>query len=289
MKNDSFDDFIDAIIEADAPIETKTSTQQKKFPCGQCAGTGIYNGTRIHQDKAHCFACRGTGFFKTDPRKLAQDRKNRAQNKQAKLQAALDGFKEAHPGMFAELCEANAVGSTNAFIASLADKLFRYGSLTENQVAAWYRGKAKLAEIKAERDKERKERSIAVDLAPIIEMFATAQASGYKKPIYRANDLRIKPAKGGALYVLTELRTESGHFGEQPGYEGKIVDGDFHPARACAEDTAAKLKAIAADPKGEAIRHGQRTGRCSCCGRELTKHASIEAGIGPVCAEKWGL
>jgi hypothetical protein len=49
------------------------------------------------------------------------------------------------------------------------------------------------------------------------------------------------------------------------------------------------LQVIAADPRGEAIRFGQRTGTCSCCGRELTKHASIEAGIGPICAQKWGL
>ena len=30
-----------------------------------------------------------------------------------------------------------------------------------------------------------------------------------------------------------------------------------------------------ADPKQAAIRYGQKTGRCSCCGRELTKHTSI--------------
>jgi hypothetical protein len=38
-----------------------------------------------------------------------------------------------------------------------------------------------------------------------------------------------------------------------------------------------------------AVRYGRQTGRCSCCGRELTNKASIDAGIGPICASKWGL
>lgn len=45
----------------------------------------------------------------------------------------------------------------------------------------------------------------------------------------------------------------------------------------------------ARDPRAAAIAYGQRTGTCSCCGRELTRHSSIDAGIGPVCATKWGL
>lgn len=30
------------------------------------------------------------------------------------------------------------------------------------------------------------------------------------------------------------------------------------------------------------------TGRCSCCGRELTDPTRVAMGIGPICAEKWG-
>ena len=49
------------------------------------------------------------------------------------------------------------------------------------------------------------------------------------------------------------------------------------------------LTKIAADPAGEARLYGMRTGTCACCGRELTDPNSIEAGIGPICAENWGL
>lgn len=37
-----------------------------------------------------------------------------------------------------------------------------------------------------------------------------------------------------------------------------------------------------------AKRYGKELGRCSCCNRTLTDPASIEAGIGPVCAGKRG-
>jgi len=84
------------------------------------------------------------------------------------------------------------------------------------------------------------------------------------------------------------IKKKRGHFGPQPGYEGKILDGSFQPGRRADAATGDKLKVIAENPLEAAIRHGQRTGRCACCGRELTKHSSIDRGIGPICAEKWG-
>lgn len=38
----------------------------------------------------------------------------------------------------------------------------------------------------------------------------------------------------------------------------------------------------------QAKRFGKKTGHCVCCGRLLTVKASVEAGIGPVCQEKYG-
>ena len=56
------------------------------------------------------------------------------------------------------------------------------------------------------------------------------------------------------------------------------------------EDRAAVRAAIAEielNPLEAAKRHGQASGRCSCCGRDLTNPASIERGIGPICAGKF--
>jgi len=49
----------------------------------------------------------------------------------------------------------------------------------------------------------------------------------------------------------------------------------------------ALLAEFEADPLAAAMKHGKASGRCCSCGRDLTDPASIEAGIGPICAEKF--
>jgi hypothetical protein len=51
---------------------------------------------------------------------------------------------------------------------------------------------------------------------------------------------------------------------------------------------AQAVREIEADPLAAAKETGLLTGRCSCCGRELTDPASIEIGIGPICLGKMG-
>lgn len=186
------------------------------------------------------------------------------------------------------VAELEAMVDWNDFARSLVSQYKRKGALSSKQWDAAERMILKCRATQA-RKAETKAAAEQVDLAPISAMFAAAIASGYKRPSYRALGLRIKPGKNGALYVMNEDRQVLGDFGMQPDYDGKIAEGRFFPAGKCDPETPAKLHQIAADPKGEAVKHGRRTGRCSCCGRELTKHASIDAGIGPICAEKWGL
>src|ERR1700730_6703086 len=75
---------------------------------------------------------------------------------------------------------------------------------------------------------------------------------------------QIAAKNPGALYVKTEAAE--------------------YPAKTWGTDSTGKpapaLAAIAADPRGEAIRYGQRTGTCSCCGRDLTAESSVAAGVG---------
>jgi hypothetical protein len=184
-------------------------------------------------------------------------------------------FDAEHPGVAEFLAKA----TWSTFAQELSAKLAQYGFLTEPQLRAVQSMIAKTATKQAERAVEREVNKQTVDLAPIRAMFETARGNGYKTPIYRAAGLVISRAPDtgknpGALYVKTAEGDE---------YLGKILGTAYagKPARA--------LLAIAADPRGEAIRYGQRTGQCSCCGRELTAEASIEAGIGPICASKWGL
>lgn len=48
------------------------------------------------------------------------------------------------------------------------------------------------------------------------------------------------------------------------------------------------LSRIRADPKKAASDFGKEIGACGICGRQLTNPASIETGIGPICAQKVG-
>lgn len=50
---------------------------------------------------------------------------------------------------------------------------------------------------------------------------------------------------------------------------------------------AEAVKVLCADPKAAARAYGLRSRRCGICGRKLSTPESIEAGIGPVCAERF--
>lgn len=53
------------------------------------------------------------------------------------------------------------------------------------------------------------------------------------------------------------------------------------------QDVTRDLLRIEADPEAAAVLHGKLSGRCSVCSRDLTDPASIERGIGPICADKF--
>jgi hypothetical protein len=255
------------------PMRTKTTGPHAKtqsFPCQGCGGSGNWRGRPGHK----CFACKGQGYFLHSE----QDRRNaryktaaRKANKLAETRAAFDA---ENPGV-GEFLQ-GATWST--FAQELSGKLAQYGALTDPQLRAVQSLMAKTEATRAARAAERETARQTVDLAPIRAMFEAARESGYKQPVYRAAGLIISraPDSGrnpGALYIKTE----------DDEYLGKILGTQYTGKPAPA------LAAIAADPKGEAIRYGQRTGQCSCCGRTLTNEGSIDAGIGPICASKWGL
>lgn len=251
----------------------------ERHPCEKCGGSGKYRGARVHQSATECFKCGGKGWFKTSATDRAASRTKAADRKARDLAATLESFNSENPGV-AEFLRGAA--SWSPFCADLATKLAQYGFLTDGQLRAVRNTQAKCAARQEAKAIERQAGAAVVDLSPIRAMFESAVQSGYKAPKYRAEGLAISRAPDtgrnpGALYVKIIDAPE----GE--GYLGKIIGTQYSGKPAPA------LAVIAADPKGAAIAYGQRTGACSCCGRTLTKHASIDAGIGPICAEKWGL
>jgi uncharacterized protein DUF6011 len=126
-------------------------------------------------------------------------------------------------------------------------------------------------------------RQASIDVAKLQATFDKAQSNGVKRPVIRlvGFKLSLAPPNGrnpGAIYVKKDEL-----------YLGKILDAAFAPSRDCTpEDTAALVEA-AADPEAALRAYGFKTGECGICGRELTNGESIKRGIGPICAEKFGL
>ena len=174
------------------------------------------------------------------------------------------------------IVELNKMVSWNNFAASLVGQYQRRGDLSEKQ---WDAAERTILNVRKSLDR-RESLTRDVDVSAIQNLLVTAQV---KRPVFRAADLAfsLAPSNGknaGAVYVK-----------RGPEYQGKIMGGKFMPISSCHSDTADAVVRVSADPRGEAVKHGKVTGRCSCCGRELTDELSIEMGIGPVCATKWGL
>ena len=170
-----------------------------------------------------------------------------------------------------------AMTDWNDFAASLVRQYTRKGELSERQWDAAERMIRKVRDTNAR--KATLQRS--VDVSRITDLL---KGAAVKRPVFRAAGLSFSMANpngknAGAVYVIHP----------EHGYQGKIMDGAFQPSAGCSPASADAVVAVAKDPRGEAIKHGKMTGACSCCGRTLTDATSVEMGIGPICAEKWGL
>jgi len=163
--------------------------------------------------------------------------------------------------------------ANNEFADSLHSFVLRNGYLTEKQLAAVSRNldNAKAAASAPVVNSERLEAA-----------FRTAQSNGLKWPKIILSGIKISPAganskNAGALYVKK---------GDQ--YLGKVMGGKFFSVGQCTPAQAKVVVDLINDPMGYAEAYGQRTGVCCCCGRLLTNEGSIDRGIGPICAEKFG-
>lgn len=87
---------------------------------------------------------------------------------------------------------------------------------------------------------------------------------------------------------LDQLQIANG--GEKDGeYFGKLTGGKFFATREAPETIIEQLRELAKDPLAVGVAYGKQTGKCCICARELTDPASVEAGIGPICASNWGM
>lgn len=307
MSDDLNDDLADLL--GSAPRTEPVQRGQEYEPaidrtyderCPKCRGSGKFRGYsgRVFGD---CFHCKGTGklSFKTPPEQRAKARARTAAHK-AEDRAA---FESEYKAELAWLRETAARQLTRAtpwdFPVKLAESLAQYGSLTDNQLAAVRKCMVRDAERTAARQAEQEARHATaqeVNMRGLESAFAKAGAA-LQRPILRIADIDRdgdgKPTlkhgfivsrapdtgkNAGALYVR-----------EGETYLGKVVAGKFLATRQCAPDVEQSFICAAADPNKSTRDYGVITGNCGCCGARLTNSESLARGIGPICAENWGL
>jgi len=121
-----------------------------------------------------------------------------------------------------------------------------------------------------------------ITVKAIADAFTSATSQGIKRPKLRLDTFVFARAPDtgrnpGSIYVT-----------ENQAYLGKVTEGRFYAVPACDAETSGRIVSAASDPHAAAKAYGQRTGQCSCCGRELTNAESIALSIGPICRDKFG-
>lgn len=279
-------EFFDHIPDEPIQIGSKAKAKQKfAFPCEHCGGKGktqkLYG--RMGYLPLTCPVCKGKGGFKTDRATREKNRAAAAAREARKAELAAKAFDEANPGV-RDFLKASAKWSS--FALSMLESLDKWGSLTDRQLTAVRSMMAK----QAARDAERKANMVVIDAKPILSMFATAAENGLKRRALLAGG-----AEGEGVLKLTLAGSSSSNPGglwvkADADFMGGISrDGTFRPRANVPHWVKEAIRRVAQDPAGEARLFGQRTGTCCCCGRELTNKQSIEMGIGPICASRWGL
>jgi hypothetical protein len=265
-------------LEALNGASVQTTTLYKE-PCKKCNGRGKFIGYTGYS-LGDCFSCKGAGFheFKTSPQYRDKARTTTAARKERQATATVEAFAAEYVAEFDWMVK---TAPRFEFAKSMIEAVVKFGSLTEKQLAAVQKCVAKDAERNVERA-ARVDAAPQVDITKIEVSFANAMAKGIKRPKLRLADFKFSPApatgnNAGAIYIKA---------GDT--YLGKIAGGKLFKSRECDDQTASSILVAAADPEAAAIAYGRRFGSCAICARELTNGESIDRGIGPICAEKFG-
>lgn len=262
--------------------ETARAEELHSEKCGDCNGTGIYPLPSKYG--AVCIRCNGKGvrLFKQPKAKRDANRIASAERKARKMVDNLASFEAAHPDIAAWW-----IDSTFPFAISLREAVQKYGELTERQMLAAQNSAAKLAATKAERAVQvamRQAEAKVITTEALEAAFAHAKSKGVQRPKITLAGLTFSPApatgaNAGAIYAKDR---------ESDTYLGKAIGGKFVRSRDCSALQEQQVLDVCADPKQAAIAYGKQFGICCVCNRTLTDPTSVEAGIGPICADRMG-
>lgn len=211
----------------------------------------------------------------------------RQQRETQKLAEAAQAWQEAHPQEWAYMQARRDKG--HGYYSYLCGIVLRFGSIFDSKLEGVRQDMRRDAERAAPAQAPAPVARPVVNLEPVEAAFAKAKAAGIQWPKLRMGGFVFSPAgensaNAGAIYIKTRQPS-----GDLPGvYMGKVLGGKLFTSRECDKDAEAEILAIAADPKAAAVAYGKKFGKCSVCNRDLTDAASVEAGIGPICAARYG-
>lgn len=273
---DFFADMVDDIPQVTQAATVQTVTLFKEN-CKKCNGTGRWVGWSVSRT---CFSCNGRGYheFKTPAAQRAQNRERAAAKKEQASAEAIESFKAEYPAEYSWMITS---APRFDFAQSMIEAVRKYGSLTERQLAAVQKCVAKSAERAAERQ-QRVEHAPSVSVEAIETAFANAKNAGIQRPKLRLDTFVFSPAPSAGKNPNAIYVKENGE------YLGKVSGGKFYAVRNCSGDVQGRVLAAASDPANAAVAYGKKFGSCAVCNRELSDPASIERGIGPICAERFG-
>lgn len=288
--SDNFDDSIADLIGApQKPLPQKAVDYVKNVqcdfaePCSACGGSGMWRGIR------RCFKCKATGkiSYKTSPEARAKSKVYVEKRKARNAQENWDCFKQEHPELASWIeCSVNF-----PFAQSLKTGVLKFGGLTEKQLAVAYGCAAKYAKAVAH-NKEAKEKAKTVSTSKLEEAFSKASAKAdrpgaqgvWMKPLHLQSDSKIDlkftlgTNKWAGMIFVKEGENKLGY----------IQHGKFIRKFQCSDGQEAAVLDCCNDPLKAAVAYGKAWSICAVCHRTLTNDESIERGIGPICAEKFG-
>ena len=182
------------------------------------------------------------------------------------------------------LSDAEAVAALAGMRSSFAQSLYRSRNRLSAKQLAWAHY---LASESQTRQSASEDPAAPSQFEALFAAFQAARDKGAKRLTLRFAGVNVKPNRDNtALWITSQSETEEGRYGRQPKYLGKVIHSGMDSR--LTDDVKAVLMEAARDPLTAAIRYGKQSGACSCCGRELTDPRSIQRGIGPICATKFG-
>lgn len=157
----------------------------------------------------------------------------------------------------------------------MAAKLRRFGSFASEKQAGFA---AKLVEWSKPRQGAAPAAPAGI---PVPDLFAVMQ----KHADLYADDMKIARRNQDSLCWITWHNVVAGKI------ENGVAILFYARLRQTLDSDGSKLEALLrefeANPLEAARKYGRLSGRCCSCGRDLTNEGSIEAGIGPICAQKF--